>query len=103
MTDSKKDDQRKADRREARREERREDEREVLNEDQAPTNPVESPTIQANYDPTGQIQQSGQPLHSTDPEEQAAYEQQRQEAIRRSQMGERLSVEERDERDRKNS
>ena len=61
---------------------------EVLTEEQAPTNPVESPTLQANYDPTGQIQQPGQPLHSTDPDEQAAFEQQRQEAIRRSQLGE---------------
>jgi hypothetical protein len=86
------------------------DQPEVLSEDQAPANPVESDTLQANYDPTGQIQQPGQPLHSTDPEEQARFEQERQEAIRRSQLGEsyvkpgdRENDDERTRRDRKNS
>lgn len=100
---------REDDRRESdRREDTRQDQ--VLTDDQAPANPVESDTLQANYDPTGQIQQPGQPLHSTDPEEQARFEQERQEAIRRSQLGEsyvesgdRENEDERTRRDRKNS
>lgn len=69
------------------------DEARALNEEQATANPATTNTMEANYDPTGQIVQPGQPLHSTDPEEQAAFEQERQEAIRRSQMGERLGAE----------
>jgi hypothetical protein len=61
-----------------------------LSEDQASLNPVGQQGVQGNYDPTGQIVQPGEPLHSTDPEKQAAFEQERQEAIRRSQMGETL-------------
>lgn len=72
-------------RRQAEREER--EEAQPLDESQAPVNPVEANTMQANYDPTGQIIQPGEPLHSTDPEEQAAFERERQEAVRRSQLG----------------
>lgn len=73
---------------------RSEEEAQPLTEAQAPTNPIASDTLQADYDPTGQIQQPGQPLHSTDPQIQAEFEEERREAIRRSQMGERLPEEE---------
>lgn len=55
------------------------------------TNPVSTQMPQADYDPTGQLTQPGQPLHSTDPEEQARYEMQRREAVLRAQQGERLT------------
>lgn len=74
----------------------REQDREVNPADQPleATNPITTEGMQANYDPSGQINQPGQPLHSTDPEEQVAYEQKRREAVARATQGDRLTEEE---------
>lgn len=64
-------------------------------------NPVGDTGMQADYDPTGQIMQPGQPLHSTDPEEQRKFEEQRQEDIRRAQSGEAVMDEQEERRNRR--
>jgi hypothetical protein len=67
----------------------------------ADQNPVGDTGMQANYDPTGQIAQQGEPLHSTDPNEQARFEQQRQEDIRRAQSGEAVQDEQEERRNQR--